>query len=80
MIYSDSLDILPMVPSLVINNSKLESKIIDVYKDNFFPEIKRIGKYLKQYCYFGIDTEFPVLYFHVQLIHQIFITILLKQM
>ena len=41
------------------NNYKLEDKIIDVYEDNFIKEIKRIGKYLKQYPYIGMDTEFP---------------------
>ena len=43
----------------IINNYKLEDKIIDVYEDNFIKEIKRIGKYLKQYPYIGMDTEFP---------------------
>lgn len=57
--YSDSSHILPRLPSSVINNSKLESKIIDVYEENFTQEIKRIGKYLKQYSYIGMDTEFP---------------------
>ena len=40
-------------------NNKFEEKIIDVYQDNFIKEIKRIGKYLKQYPYIGMDTEFP---------------------
>jgi len=43
----------------ILNNYKLEDKIIDVYEDNFIKEIKRIGKYLKQYPYIGMDTEFP---------------------
>ena len=43
----------------IINNNRLEEKIIDVYQDNFVKEIKRIGKYLKQYPYIGMDTEFP---------------------
>ena len=43
----------------ITNNYKLEDKIIDVYEDNFIKEIKRIGKYLKQYPYIGMDTEFP---------------------
>lgn len=55
----DSSHILPRLSSSIINNSKLESKIIDVYEENFTSEIKRIGKYLKQYSYIGMDTEFP---------------------
>ena len=55
----DSSHILPRLSSSVINNSKLESKIIEVYEENFIREIKRIGKYLKQYSYIGMDTEFP---------------------
>jgi CCR4-NOT transcription complex subunit 7/8 len=39
--------------------TKNEEKIIEVYQDNFIKEIKRIGKYLKQYPYIGMDTEFP---------------------
>ncbi len=39
--------------------NKFEEKIIEVYQDNFIKEIKRIGKYLKQYPYIGMDTEFP---------------------
>ena len=45
--FIDSSHILPKLSSSIINNSKLESKIIDVYEDNFTSEIKRIGKYLK---------------------------------
>ena len=55
----DSSHILPRLSSSIINNSKLESKIIDVYEENFISEIKRIGKYLNQYSYIGMDTEFP---------------------
>ena len=55
----DSSHILPRLSSSIINNSKLESKIIDVYEENFINEIKRIGTYLKQYTYIGMDTEFP---------------------
>ncbi len=44
---------------ILSNNIKLEEKIIEVYQDNFVKEIKRIGKYLKQYPYIGMDTEFP---------------------
>ena len=44
---------------ILLNTTKLEEKIIDVYQDNFVKEIKRIGKYLKQYPYIGMDTEFP---------------------
>jgi len=40
-------------------SNKLEEKIIEVYQENFIKEIKRIGKYLKQYPYIGMDTEFP---------------------
>ena len=54
------------VPSSIQNNkldvmtdAKLEDKIVDVYEDNFIKEIKRIGKYLRQYPYVGMDTEFP---------------------
>ena len=47
----DSSHILPRLSSSIINNSKLESKIIDVYEENFINEIKRIGTYLKQYTY-----------------------------
>lgn len=50
---------LPQVQPNVINNTRLEEKIIEVYQDNFIKEIKRIGKYLKQYPYIGMDTEFP---------------------
>ena len=57
--YIDSSHILPRLSSSIINNSKLESKIVDVYEENFIKEIKRIGKYLKQYSYIGMDTEFP---------------------
>ena len=57
--YIDSSHILPRLSSSIINNTKLESKIIDVYQENFIREIKRIGKYLKQYSYIGMDTEFP---------------------
>ena len=39
--------------------TRYEDKIIEVYQDNFIKEIKRIGKYLKQYPYIGMDTEFP---------------------
>ena len=64
--YIDSSHILPRLSSSIINNSKLESKIIDVYEDNFISEIKRIGKYLKQYSYIGMDTEFPGVVFPCQ--------------
>ena len=64
------LDTIKLVPFLFITylimeyieskaSNKLEDKIIDVYEDNFIKEIKRIGKYLKQYPYIGMDTEFP---------------------
>ena len=43
----------------IINTNNLEDKIVEVYQDNFIKEIKRIGKYLKQYPYIGMDTEFP---------------------
>ncbi len=33
--------------------------IIEVYEDNFISEIKRVGTYLKDYPYIGMDTEFP---------------------
>ncbi|MCQ2821412.1 MAG: hypothetical protein MJ252_29480 [archaeon] len=33
--------------------------IIEVYEDNFVEEIKRIGTYLDDYNYIGMDTEFP---------------------
>ena len=33
--------------------------IIEVYADNFISEIKRIGNYLEEYNYIGMDTEFP---------------------
>ena len=33
--------------------------IIEVYDDNFISEIKRIGNYLEEYNYIGMDTEFP---------------------
>jgi CCR4-NOT transcription complex subunit 7/8 len=59
----DSSHILPRLSSSIINNSKLESKIIDVYEENFINEIKRIGTYLKQYTYIGMDTEFPGIVF-----------------
>ena len=45
--------------SISSKSNKLEEKIIEVYQDNFVKEIKRIGKYLKQYPYIGMDTEFP---------------------
>jgi len=45
------------------NNNKIEEKIIEVYQDNFIKEIKRIGKYLRQYPYVGMDTEFPGVYY-----------------
>ena len=45
--------------SISSNSNKLEEKIIEVYQDNFIKEIKSIGKYLKQYPYIGMDTEFP---------------------
>ena len=45
--------------SISSKSNKLEEKIIEVYQDNFIKEIKRIGKYLKQYPYIGMDTEFP---------------------
>ncbi len=35
------------------------SKIIEVYEDNFVKEIKRISTYLQRYKYIGMDTEFP---------------------
>ena len=44
---------------IILNNIKLEEKIIEVYQNNFIKEIKRIGKYLKQYPFIGMDTEFP---------------------
>ena len=34
------------------------SKIIEVYEDNFVKEIKRISTYLQRYRYIGMDTEF----------------------
>ena len=45
--------------SISSKSNKLEEKIIEVYQENFIKEIKRIGKYLKQYPYIGMDTEFP---------------------
>ena len=50
---------LPQVQSNIIDTNKLKEKIVDVYQDNFIKEIKRIGKYLRQYPYIGMDTEFP---------------------
>ena len=41
----------------VPNNNK--DRIIEVYEDNFIKEIKRIGYYLKQYPFVGMDTEYP---------------------
>lgn len=45
----------PASPKYQANNLK----ITEVYEDNFVKEITRIGKYLKQYPYIGMDTEFP---------------------
>ena len=50
---------LPQIQPNIIDSNKLREKIVDVYQDNFIKEIKRIGKYLKQYPYIGMDTEFP---------------------
>jgi CCR4-NOT transcription complex subunit 7/8 len=50
---------LPKIQQNIIDTNKFEEKIVDVYQDNFIKEIKRIGKYLKQYPYIGMDTEFP---------------------
>ena len=47
----------------IINTKFEEEKIIEVYQDNFVKEIKRIGKYLRQYPYIGMDTEFPGVYY-----------------
>ena len=35
------------------------SKIIEVYRDNFIEEIKHLSSYLEEYNYIGMDTEFP---------------------
>ena len=45
--------------NISINSNNEQPGIIEVYEDNFIQEIKRIGKYLKQYSYIGMDTEFP---------------------
>ena len=42
-----------------MQESKSLKPIIEVYEDNFIQEIKRIGKYIKEYPYIGMDTEFP---------------------
>lgn len=39
--------------------SSNKNKIIDVYEDNFIKEIKRIAKFLPNYPFIGMDTEFP---------------------
>lgn len=45
------------------NVSTNKTKIIEVYEDNFIAEIKNISKYLINYPFVGMDTEFPgVLY------------------
>ena len=59
MINTTTSSISPKSQSNIINSNRLEEKIIEVYQDNFVKEIKRIGKYLKQYPYIGMDTEFP---------------------
>ena len=33
--------------------------IIEVYEDNFVTEIKNMSKFLEEYNYIGMDTEFP---------------------
>ena len=47
---------------------KVKSKqtIIEVYEDNFIYEIKRLGEYLKNYPYIGMDTEFPGIVYPLQ--------------
>ena len=40
-------------------NSNGNTRIIEVYEENFIKEIKRIGKYLQTFPYIGMDTEFP---------------------
>jgi len=41
----------------IFNNQA--NRIKEVYIDNFIQEIKNISKYLSQYPYVGMDTEFP---------------------
>lgn len=33
--------------------------ILNVYEDNFIEEIKKIGTFVEEYSYIGMDTEFP---------------------
>lgn len=40
-------------------NYKNPVNIIEVYEDNFITEIKKIGTFLEEYNYIGMDTEFP---------------------
>ena len=42
-----------------INYNNQSNRIREVYADNFIQEIKIISKYLTQYPYVGMDTEFP---------------------
>ena len=41
------------------NSSNKQPGIIEVYEDNFIPEIKKISSLLDEYNYIGMDTEFP---------------------
>lgn len=49
-------------PQNLSDNSKSKSDnsgIIEVYEDNFIQEIKNIARFLDEYNYIGMDTEFP---------------------
>ena len=44
---------------LLKSPKKRNSKLIEVYSNNFIEEIKHLSSYLEDYNYIGMDTEFP---------------------
>ena len=46
-----------------IHESKNDSCIVEVYKENFVEEMKNIALLIKEYNYIGMDTEFPGIVF-----------------
>ena len=59
-----------ITPEKYISNrnftNKDQSKIIEVYEDNFIQELKNLSCLLEEYNYIGMDTEFPGTVFYVQ--------------
>ena len=48
----------------ILNN--VQPGIIEVYEDNFIKELKNLSRFLEEYNYIGMDTEFPGTVYCVQ--------------